>query len=103
MATKWQMPVELGTLGINQYVHVECEPAFLAGVAADGNLPEPGRSKSWKPPELLGQFPDIVSCDHCGVGFAATDSGYTSFWVTTQEELDRTARGKRPSPWWKFW
>lgn len=103
MAPKWQLPVELGTLGINRYVHAECEEAFLEAIAAGGKVPEPGRSKSWSPSEVLDLFPDITNCDHCGVRFLATDSGYRSFWVTTHKELRRIARGNRPSPWWKFW
>ena len=103
MTPKWQMPVELGTIGINRYVHLECEAAFLAAVTDEGKLPEPGRSRAWTPEELLGQFAEIVSCDSCGARFSPGDSGYKSFWITTQKELDRIARGNRPSPWWKFW
>jgi hypothetical protein len=103
MPAKWQLPVELGTLGINRYVHRECQNAFLEEVARSGQVPEEGRSKEWNPSELIGLFSDIVSCDQCGRTFAATDSGYVSFWITTREELKRIARGNDPRPWWKFW
>ena len=103
MAKRWQLPVELGTLGINRYVHLECQDAFLEEVARSGKVTEEGRSRRWEPSELIGQFRDIVSCDHCGRTFATTDAGYVSFWVTTRKEIERIARGTNPKPWWKFW
>src|SRR6266496_4912029 len=96
-------PVELGTLGINRYVHRECNDAFLQTVSSIGKVIEPGRSNTWKPHDLIGQFADIVSCDHCGRTFEKSDSEYVSHWVTKQKELDRIARGNRPKPWWRFW
>ena len=103
MSDKWQMPVELGTLGIHRYVHLECQDQFLEDVARSGHVPESGRSKRWAPSELIGLFPEIVSCDHCGKTFLDTDSAYVSFWITTRTELARVARANGPKPWGKFW
>lgn len=84
----------LGTLGIARYVHVECESEFLQSLPAHGKVIESARTRSWTPDQLIGQFADITHCDWCGREFVATDSQYCSFWVTTQEELDRQAGGQ---------
>lgn len=81
----------LGTLGIAQYVHVECENEFLQSLPSRGKVIEPARTRNWTPDQLIGQFADITQCDWCGRKFDVTDSQYRSFWVTTQEELDRQA------------
>ena len=97
----WMPTVELGAIGIAQYLHRECEPAFLKNLPVSDRLVESGRSRIWKPPELIGRFSDIYQCDQCHHRFEATDSEYVSHWVTTRAELARIARGS--APWWRLW
>src|SRR5207248_10214327 len=89
--SEWQLPPELGTLGIARFVHRECEPAFKRAIAKSGKVIEAGRSKAWSPNELIGKFPDINRCDQCGKQFEVSDSGYVAHWVTTGGELRRIA------------
>lgn len=58
-------PVELGIIGIAQYLHRECEPVFLKNLPVSDRVVESGRSRTWKPPELIGRFSDIDQFGIC--------------------------------------
>jgi hypothetical protein len=44
-------------------------------------------TEQWSPADLIGRFPDVTHCDHCGREFLPTDDGYVAYWVTSQEDL----------------
>lgn len=96
---------QIGTIGIAQYVHLECEKEFLKSLVPTGKTIDPSRSISWKPRDLIGQYTDITHCDYCGSEFVETDSEYRSFWVTTQDQLNLISENapQKKKPRWKLW
>lgn len=94
---------QFGTAGINIYVHLNCQDAALDRIRREGKTVQPDREAYWKSGDLIGRYPDIISCDQCGTLFRDSDDGYKSFWVTTQVELSTWMRISGKKKWWQFW
>src|SRR5262249_45123576 len=72
--------------GIRMYVHRACAGAYLEQLPAQGRGVFEPHTEEWSPAELIGRFPDVACCDHCGREFQPADEGYLAYWIASQEE-----------------
>src|SRR5262245_404188 len=72
--------------GIRMYVHDACAGPYRERLAEDRTVFEP-HTERWAPADLIGRFPDVTRCDHCGGEFVRTDDGYVAYWVVSRDEL----------------
>ena len=72
--------------GINGYVHRHCASTFLERISDHGDAPFPPYHEV-SPAELIGKFPDVTQCDHCGAEFQPTDEPYNVYWIVSQRDL----------------
>jgi hypothetical protein len=81
--------------GIRMYVHRTCAGAYLERLPAQGQGVFEPHTEEWPPADLIGRFPDVTRCDHCGRAFLPADEGYIAYWVAPQEELRLLAEVQR--------
>jgi hypothetical protein len=84
--------------GIRKYVHRHCAGPFLEQLPARGETTFAPHTEEWSPADLIGRFPDVTHCDHCGREFQPADDGYTAYWVVSQEEFRLWEEVQREKP-----
>jgi hypothetical protein len=79
--------------GIYMYVHRACADPYLAHLRTDNRGVFEPRTQDWSSADLIGRYPDITHCDHCGSEFQPNDDRYTAYWVVPLEDLRLFASG----------